>query len=243
MTAFRSLLKDNEIAAVLTFVRNTWGNKASTISTDSVKRVRAETIDRTTFWKPEDLLAQHPLEKELIVQGTDGAAETFSNPELEAELLAASPAELAAIALKEGKTSRGKRLFYRSAAACFACHNPPSGASRLGPDLENIKSVLTPEELVDSILRPSKRIDKEFAQVIVLTDAGKQHTGIRVSESDKEIVLRNLAQPKPIVFQKDEIEEVFDSKTSLMPAGLARQLKNRGEFNDLMKYVLETRKR
>ena len=31
MTAFRDILKDNELAAVLTFVRNTWGNKASPI--------------------------------------------------------------------------------------------------------------------------------------------------------------------------------------------------------------------
>jgi hypothetical protein len=96
---------------------------------------------------------------------------------------------------------------------------------------------------VDSVLRPSKRIDKDFAQVIVLTAEGKQLTGIRVSESDREIVLRNLAQPQPIVFQKEDVEEVFDSRTSLMPANLARQLKNRREFDDLMKFVMELRKR
>ena len=61
MTAFRSLLKDEEVAAVLTFVRNTWGNKAAPVTAATVKDVRAKTIDRTIFWKPEELLKDHPL--------------------------------------------------------------------------------------------------------------------------------------------------------------------------------------
>ncbi|MCA9224270.1 MAG: c-type cytochrome [Planctomycetales bacterium] len=243
MTAFRNLLKDDELAAVLTFVRNTWGNSASTITPESVKRVRAETSDRTTFWIPDELLAEHPLEAELVLKDIGIDPEGFSNKELEDELLAISPAELAKIAMEQGDFERGKTLFYKSAAACFACHDPPSGAIRLGPDLTKIQSVLKPEELVESVLRPSQRIDKDFAQVNVLTVDGKQFTGIRVSENDKELVLRNLAQPDPITIPKKDIDEVLESRTSLMPANLARQLKNRGEFNDLLKFVMETRKR
>ena len=105
-----------------------------------------------------------------------------------------------------------------------------------------VKTSLKPEDLVDSVLRPSKLIDKAFAQVIVVTENGKQITGIRISENSEEIVLRNLAQPEPITIAKKDVDEVFDSRTSLMPANLTRQLKNRGEFNDLMKYVIEIRK-
>jgi hypothetical protein len=86
-------------------------------------------------------------------------------------------------------------------------------------------------------------IDKEYVQVTVITNDGKQQTGIRTSENDKEILLRNLAQPKPVSIKKDDIEEVFESPISLMPENLVRQLKNRQEFNDLMRYVLEVRKR
>jgi putative membrane-bound dehydrogenase-like protein len=243
MTAFRSLLKDEELAAVLTFVRNTWGNSASTISAETVKRIRAESIARTTFWNPDDLLAEHPLEAALVLKDIGINPEGFSNKELEDELLSASPAELAAVAIAKGDAERGKTLFHKSAAACFACHAPPAGAIRLGPDLEKIKTALKNEQLVDSVLRPSKLIDKAFAQVIVLTEDGKQHTGIRISENDIEIVLRNLAQPTPITFQKNDVEGVFESRTSLMPANLTRQLKTRAEFNDLMKYVFEIRKR
>ncbi|NND97226.1 MAG: c-type cytochrome [Pirellulaceae bacterium] len=241
MTAFRSLLKDDELAAVLTFVRNTWGNKASPVRPASVKKIREQTISRSTFWKPEELLAEHPLEAGL--NGSAPDVEEFSNEALEAELLAASPSELAKVAIARGNVQRGKKLFLQSAAACFACHQPPKGAARLGPDLAKIKTKLTAEQLVDSILRPSKLIDKDYAQVNVLDVNGKVHTGIRVSEDDKEIVLRNLAEPEPIKIKQDDIEEVIESKISLMPANLAQQLKNRKEFDDLMKYIIDVRKR
>ncbi|MFP6765260.1 MAG: PVC-type heme-binding CxxCH protein, partial [Planctomycetaceae bacterium] len=187
MTAFRSLLKDDELAAVLTFVRNTWGNSASPITPATVRRIRSESIDRTTFWNPDELLSEHPLEASLVLKDIGIDPEGFSNKELEDELLGASLTELAAVAIATGDIERGKTLFYKSAAACFACHAPPSGAIRLGPDLTKIKTVLKNEELINSVLRPSKQIDKAFAQVIVLTGSGKQYTGIRISENNEKI--------------------------------------------------------
>ncbi|MCM8530159.1 MAG: c-type cytochrome, partial [Lentisphaeraceae bacterium] len=61
MTAFHALLKDNEVAAVLTYIRNTWGNKASAVKADTVKKVRAANKGRNMFWKPEELLKAHPF--------------------------------------------------------------------------------------------------------------------------------------------------------------------------------------
>ena len=241
MTAFRSLLNDNELAAVLTFVRNTWGNKGSKVEPEDVKRVRAETISRSTFWTPDDLLAEHPLEAEYVT--ANDSTKEFANMALETELLAVKPAALVRAAMDGGDAKRGKRVFYRSAAACFACHDPGRGTPRLGPDLAKIKGTLGREELVEAVLHPSKRIDKEFAEVKVLTVDGDIHKGIRVSENKDEFVLRNLAHPKPIVIAQDDIEEVMDSKVSLMPANLVRALKSRQEFDDLMKYVFEVRER
>jgi mono/diheme cytochrome c family protein len=63
MTAFGSLLDDKELAAVLTYVRNSWGNKAPVVTPQSVERVRQSNKARTTFWTPEELLKAHPLEK------------------------------------------------------------------------------------------------------------------------------------------------------------------------------------
>ncbi len=243
MTAFKNLLNDEEVAAVLTFVRNSWGNSASSISAETVTRVRAATTERTVFWKPEELLDEHPLEAELALAELGLSQEGFSNKELEDELLQIASAELAQLAMENGNVERGKELFYKSAAACATCHDPAAGAQRIGPDLKTLTTTLTSEELIDSVLRPSNRIDKDFAQVSVLTSDGAIRTGIRISEDEKQLILRNLAEPQPIVIAQDDIEEVVQSRTSLMPANLAQTLKSREEFFDLMKYVLEVRKR
>ena len=136
MTAFRDLLNDQEMADVLTFVRNTWGNRASPVDAKTVARVRAESSNRTTFWKPEELAAIHPLEKELMSEEDLEAPEVINNVALEKELLEATPGELAKTAMKHGSLNRGKRLFYTSAASCFACHDPPRqlAATRAGFD-------------------------------------------------------------------------------------------------------------
>lgn len=63
MTPFGGMLNDEEIAAVLTYVRNSFGNKASAISPAKVKVVRASIENKSGFYSPEELLSLHPLEK------------------------------------------------------------------------------------------------------------------------------------------------------------------------------------
>ena len=54
MTAFKQL-SDEELAAVLTYVRNTFGNKASIISPAKVKQVREATKNQNGFYAPADI--------------------------------------------------------------------------------------------------------------------------------------------------------------------------------------------
>ncbi len=63
MTPHEGMLNDSEVAAVLTYVRNSFGNKATPISPDMVKKVREEVKDKKGFWSPQELLKAHPLEK------------------------------------------------------------------------------------------------------------------------------------------------------------------------------------
>ncbi|MFD3002456.1 PVC-type heme-binding CxxCH protein [Pontibacter toksunensis] len=62
MTPFGGMLNDEEVAAVLTYVRNSFGNKAPAVSPEQVGKVRAATKDKTGFYSPEELLKQHPIE-------------------------------------------------------------------------------------------------------------------------------------------------------------------------------------
>lgn len=63
MTPFGGLLKDEEIAAVLTYVRNSFGNQAPAVLPDRVKKVRAATQRKIDFYSPTQLLKEHPMEK------------------------------------------------------------------------------------------------------------------------------------------------------------------------------------
>ena len=63
MTPYGGLLKDDEIAAVLTYVRNSFGNQASPITPAQVTKVRAATVAKKDFYSPTQLLKEHPMEK------------------------------------------------------------------------------------------------------------------------------------------------------------------------------------
>ncbi len=63
MTPFGGMLNDQEVADVLTFVRNHYGNKASAITPQQVAKVREETKGMAGFYQMDVLLKEHPLEK------------------------------------------------------------------------------------------------------------------------------------------------------------------------------------
>jgi len=50
-------LKDPDIAAVLTYVRSAWGNKAAPVTAAKVAAIRAATSSRTTPWTAAELAA------------------------------------------------------------------------------------------------------------------------------------------------------------------------------------------
>ncbi|MFT5124952.1 MAG: mono/diheme cytochrome c family protein/glucose/arabinose dehydrogenase [Candidatus Omnitrophota bacterium] len=54
------MLSDEELAAVLSFVRNTFGNQGSIIQPQTVKRIRSQTQSQSSFYPPAELLKTHP---------------------------------------------------------------------------------------------------------------------------------------------------------------------------------------
>ncbi|GAB3538910.1 PVC-type heme-binding CxxCH protein [Spirosoma fluminis] len=65
MTPFGGLLNDREVAAVLTYVRNAFGNQSSPVYPDKVKKVRASIEGKKDFYSPDQLLKEHPMEKDM----------------------------------------------------------------------------------------------------------------------------------------------------------------------------------
>lgn len=62
MTPFGdTIVSDDELAAIVTYVRNSWGNEGSACTAEEVAAVRAESGDRSRPWSADELL-KLPLE-------------------------------------------------------------------------------------------------------------------------------------------------------------------------------------
>jgi len=61
MTPFGGILNDVEVAAVLTYVRNTFGNTGSAVTPQEVSKVREASKSQQLFYSPAELLKEHPF--------------------------------------------------------------------------------------------------------------------------------------------------------------------------------------
>jgi len=61
MTPFAGMLKDEEIANVLTFVRNHFGNKADAVTPAEVKAIRDANKGRMMLFTTDEILKAHPM--------------------------------------------------------------------------------------------------------------------------------------------------------------------------------------
>ena len=91
------------------------------------------------------------------------------------------------------------------------------------PDLTTIGKQRTREELLDSLLEPSRKLDPAFTAYLVGTAQGKSYTGLLIRRDAKEVVLRD-AQNKEVAVPGKDIELFQPSRVSLMPAALLAPL-------------------
>nr|HMP31853.1 cytochrome c [Saprospiraceae bacterium] len=55
MMAYEKILNDEELAAVLSFVRNSFGNRADQISPETVKKIREKYKDKKEYFTSNEL--------------------------------------------------------------------------------------------------------------------------------------------------------------------------------------------
>jgi hypothetical protein len=61
MPGFGPLLTDEEVAGVINYVRQSFGNNLPLVSADQVARVRSETRNRQDFYMVEEIMKEHPI--------------------------------------------------------------------------------------------------------------------------------------------------------------------------------------
>lgn len=162
----------------------------------------------------------------------------LSSAETGPRKLGSNPRPRAILNLR-GDSSRGEKLFWSKAVNCGSCHKIGNRGVEVGPDLSAIGKLRPREDLLESILEPSRRIEPKFAAYVAHTADGRSITGLLVKRDASGVIMRD-AENKQIAIAARNLEELRPARTSLMPdgqmAGLTAQ-----EAADLLEYLASRR--
>ena len=135
-----------------------------------------------------------------------------------------------------GDSARGKQVFFStSGVSCKNCHRIQKQGKEVGPDLTTIGKKLTPVELLENILEPSRRVDPKYITYLAETSNGRLFTGLLVEKTDEVVVLKD-AQDKSRRIPMDMIEQLVPQRQSLMPDLLVRDMTAQ-QVADLVAYL------
>ncbi|MEZ6124727.1 MAG: discoidin domain-containing protein [Planctomycetaceae bacterium] len=132
-----------------------------------------------------------------------------------------------------GNPDAGKELF--KAQSCINCHTFANGQQPKGPHLVDIGKRYKKEELLESILDPSKKIAQGFDTWTFVMADGKVHTGFVVLESAETVSVRGTDGLSKELPQQD-IDERVKQDISMMPKGIVGNLTVE-QLADLIAYL------
>ena len=159
--------------------------------------------------------------------GMGDSPKPFTNPEKQAVLLALA---------SQGDPVRGEAVFRRKENQCLKCHAVAGAGGQVGPSLESIGASAPIDYLLDSLLEPSKAVKENYNSLVVATNNGQVVNGIKVRQTDNELVLRD-SEDREVAIPLSSIEEQKPGG-SLMPSGLVEPL-TRAELVDLVRFLSE----
>ena len=220
MTPFGDLLDDDELAAVLTYVRNAFGNHAPAVSARRVAEVREASASKVGFYTPEELEG-----------GAAGGGRSFVRLWSVEDLAAELEAPLAGRDFE-----RGRAMF--EVASCVTCHNLEGRGGRVGADLSSVGEDYSPLELLRQVVEPSAIIKPEHRLHRVELADESLYVGLIVEENEDTLVLaESLQEPeRTVTVRRAEVIDREPLDLSPMPTGLLATL-TREEVLDLLAYV------
>jgi putative heme-binding domain-containing protein len=189
----------------------------------------------------DDLVAAK-LAPELQIDLVDAIQASGSAP-LEARLEAyrkSRKAESLTMALRDallrgGDPRRGREVFTNHpAAACTRCHSLRGRGTDVGPNLTNVASTLTREQLLEALLEPNARIAPGYGTVGITLKNGQRVDGMLREETDTHVTVSAGTPPVEQQVAKSEIAERSTPVSAMPPMGAL--LKPR-EIRDVVEFL------
>jgi putative heme-binding domain-containing protein len=188
------------------------------------------------------------LPREFFLPVTDALKKFADDPaiaKLNAEvmrgglLLSMEPGQIEKIrtlVATKGDAKKGKALYLDTKVlACAKCHKMEGVGGSIGPDLTRVWDTHTIDKLLESIVDPSKEIKEGFQTFRVTTSAGQVFSGLKITDTAKEVVIRD-AEGRDTRIDKDDVDSIAPSKVSLMPDNVVSQLSYE-QFIDILAFL------
>jgi putative membrane-bound dehydrogenase-like protein len=137
---------------------------------------------------------------------------------LDPKTLPSIPALLA----RQGNVERGRQLLlasFKNDAQCLKCHTVRGFGGNVGPDLSVIGSKASRENLIESILYPSRAVADQYAQWVVETRKGATLSGLLIEDRPTHLLLRD-ANGKDYKIDRNDLDSMKKAFNSLMPDNL-----------------------
>lgn len=135
-----------------------------------------------------------------------------------------------------GDATRGEAVYRRAELNCLKCHAIGGAGGKVGPDMVSLGGSAQVDYLIESLLDPNKKVKENFNTIIIETEEGKVISGIKVRQSDTDLILRD-AEGREISIRLENIEEQANG-ASIMPTGLIDRL-TKTELVDLVRFLSE----
>jgi putative membrane-bound dehydrogenase-like protein len=141
---------------------------------------------------------------------------------------------------RAGDPKRGQQLLAASVKndiQCLKCHTIGGVGGQIGPDLSVIGKKASKQDLLESILNPSKAVADQYVNWQIETTKGLSLSGLIVEETPSTITLRD-GNGKDTKIDKKDIENREKSRQSLMPDNLLAYM-SEDDLLDIVAYLLE----
>ncbi len=143
--------------------------------------------------------------------------------------------EWKAAVLEGGNAAAGRRVFFDRRLNCSKCHTVEGRGGRVGPDLSNVATAKTAEQILTSILHPSQEKSPDYQGYIVAMLDGRVLKGAQFHYRGESAEML-LEDGTPFRFKLSSTDEYRALDESLMPERLEEAM-SVSEFRDLIAFL------
>ena len=139
--------------------------------------------------------------------------------------------------LENRNFENGRNMY--AATRCLTCHSMRGEGGIIGPDLTQLGTRFSAEDMATAIIKPNEAISDQYASTVLFLKNGQSVVGRLTNQDEEKYYLsQNPFAPDYIrEVPKSEVTETKLSAVSVMPPGLINPL-NEDELKDLIAYLM-----